>query len=69
MSDSPIDLSEDLKRFVQKEIVTGRFTTPREVIEAGLALLAEREGRLAALRSVMEENERPSFVPRRSEVA
>jgi putative addiction module CopG family antidote len=57
MNNSAMDLSDDLKRFIAQEIALGRFRSRSEVIEAGLLLLAERETRLAELRSLIAESE------------
>jgi len=57
MSKEHVDLADELKRFISREITEGRFSTPREVIEAGLLLLEERETRLAALRAAIAETE------------
>jgi antitoxin ParD1/3/4 len=59
-SDTELDLAQDLKRFIYKEVSEGRFSSPTDVIEAGLILLEERETRRAALRAAIEESERPS---------
>ena len=58
MSDTSIELTDDLKQFISREVTAGRFRSPREVIEAGLLLLEERESRLAALRAKIAEVER-----------
>ena len=49
MIDISESVSEELKQFIQWEIVQGRFGSPTEVIQAGLLLLKEREMRLAQL--------------------
>jgi antitoxin ParD1/3/4 len=58
MSDTTYELTDDLKRFIRHEIAAGRFNSAREVIEAGLLLLEERETRLAALRAAIAANDR-----------
>ena len=62
-SDTQLDLAQDRKRFIHREIAEGRFSSPTEVIEAGLLLLEERESRLAALRAAIAENDRASTPP------
>jgi putative addiction module CopG family antidote len=52
-----IDLGDDLKRFIHREVVEGRFSSAIEVIEAGLQVLQERETRRSALRSLIEQSE------------
>lgn len=52
-----IDLGDELKQFIEREVLQGRFGSAAEVIEAGLLVLQERETRLAALRSLIEESE------------
>jgi antitoxin ParD1/3/4 len=52
-----IDLGDELKRFIHREVVEGRFSSAIEVIEAGLQVLQERETRRAALRSLIEQSE------------
>jgi antitoxin ParD1/3/4 len=63
MRETEIDLAGDLQRFIDREIVEGRFKSPSEVIEAGLLMLQERETRLAALRSLLEESEHAAASP------
>ena len=58
MSETEIDLADYLQRFIRREIMEGRFSSTGEVIEAGLLLLQERETRLAALRTVLEQSDR-----------
>ena len=57
MNTPQIDLTEDLKQFIHREVASGRFRSPNEVIEAGLPLLEERESRLAALRTAIEQDD------------
>lgn len=59
-----IDLGDDLKRFIHREIEDGRFRSAHEVIEAGLLVLQERETRLAALRSLIEQSEHAAISAR-----
>jgi antitoxin ParD1/3/4 len=59
MSDKSFDLPDELERFIQQEIALGRFSSLNEIVEAGLLLLQERESRLAALRSLLAQNDRP----------
>ena len=57
MADTQIDLPEECLRFIDREVIQGRFSSRREVIEAGLLMLEERETRLASLRAVIAEVE------------
>jgi putative addiction module CopG family antidote len=38
-----IHLPEDLQRFVQAQVQSGRFTSEEEAVAAGLRLLRQRE--------------------------
>ena len=57
-----IDLGDELKRFIHLEVAEGRFRSAIEVIEAGLLVLKERETRLAALRSLIEQSEHEAVI-------
>jgi antitoxin ParD1/3/4 len=60
MDDKQVEVGESLQRFIEREVSEGRFGSPREVVEAGLLMLEEREVRLAALRKTLAEAERAS---------
>jgi antitoxin ParD1/3/4 len=57
MADTQIELAEECLRFIDREVIQGRFRSRREVIEAGLLMLEERETRLASLRATIAEVE------------
>ena len=61
MSQKSFDLPDNLERFIREEIALGRFNSVSEVVETGLLLLQEREIRLAALRSLIAQSERPAM--------
>ena len=44
---------DDLERFVEQQIVGGKYGTREEVLVAGLRLLQEREQELEAIRAVV----------------
>ena len=52
---SNVLISADFQPFVEREILSGKFRSPTEVVEAGLRLLQERERRLEALRDEIQE--------------
>jgi antitoxin ParD1/3/4 len=55
------DLPEDVARFAEAELASGRFSTVEDVIRAGAEALREREedeAKLVALRAALEEGER-----------
>lgn len=49
-----ISLSSAWEEFVARQVQDGRFSSAREVIEAGLSLVAQREAKLASLRATLE---------------
>ena len=52
------DLPDDVARFAEAQLASGRFSTVEEVIRAGAEALSQREGELATLRTALEEGER-----------
>jgi putative addiction module CopG family antidote len=56
--DNRIHLAERCDRFIQRQLSEGRFASPKEVIEAALLLLEEREERRAQLLAAFEQAER-----------
>jgi antitoxin ParD1/3/4 len=54
------DLPDDVARFAEAQLASGRFSTIEEVIRAGAEALREREdeAKLVALRAALEEGER-----------
>lgn len=51
------DLPEDVARFAEAQLASGRFSTIEDVIRAGAEALREHD-KLAALRAALEEGER-----------
>ena len=52
---SSVLISASFQPFVEREVSSGKFRTPAEVVEAGLRLLQDRERRLEALRDEIQE--------------
>lgn len=54
------DLPDDIARFAEAQLASGRFSTLEDVVRAGAEALRERddEAKLAALRAALEEGER-----------
>jgi antitoxin ParD1/3/4 len=46
-----INIKPDSQRFVEDQLQSGRYTSPEDVVQAGLNLLKEREANLAAVRA------------------
>jgi putative addiction module CopG family antidote len=55
---SDIRLGEHLDRFIEQQVQAGHFGSPKEVVEAALMLLEERESRRAKLLDAFEEDDR-----------
>ncbi|TRL39318.1 type II toxin-antitoxin system ParD family antitoxin [Rhizobium straminoryzae] len=52
-----IILDEPLDRFVDEQVESGRFSSPQQVVEAGLRLLEEEQAKLEGLRKALIEGE------------
>lgn len=52
---SNVLISASFEPFVEREVSSGKFRTPTEVVEAGLRLLQDRERRLEALRDEIQD--------------
>ncbi len=52
-----ITLDEPLDRFVEEQVESGRFSSPQDVVEAGLRLLEEDQRKLEWLRNALIEGE------------
>jgi putative addiction module CopG family antidote len=59
------DLPERFARFAEAEVAAGHFSTVEDVVEAGLTMLEQRQGRDAANNAALEEAEQadPSRAP------
>lgn len=51
---SNVLISANFEPFVEREVSSGKFRNPTEVVEAGLRLLQDRERRLEALRDEIQ---------------
>lgn len=58
-----ITLGNHFDDFISRQLADGRFGSASEVVRAGLRLLEDREAKLKALRSALQEGERSGFVP------
>jgi antitoxin ParD1/3/4 len=52
-----IILDKPLDRFVDEQVESGRFSSPQQVVEAGLRLLEEEQMKLQSLRAALVEGE------------
>jgi antitoxin ParD1/3/4 len=50
-------IGEHLSDFVETQVKEGRYSSPSDVVRAGLRLLEEQEAKLAALRAALIEGE------------
>jgi putative addiction module CopG family antidote len=55
---SDIRLGEHLDRFIEQQVQAGHFGSAKEVVEAALMLLEERESRRAKLLDAFKEDDR-----------
>jgi antitoxin ParD1/3/4 len=51
-------LGEHFSRFVEAQVVQGRYGSASDVVRAALRLLEEREAKLEALRAALDDGER-----------
>ena len=52
-----VTIVDHFAEFIERQIEEGQFESPREVVQAGLQLLEEREAKLNALRAALIEGE------------
>lgn len=52
-----VALGDHFAEFVEAQVAAGRFSSPSEVVHAGLRLLEEHELKVAALRDALAEGE------------
>jgi antitoxin ParD1/3/4 len=50
-------LGDHFSRFIEAQLVDGRYGSASDVVRAGLRLLEEQEMKLAALRAALDEGE------------
>ena len=55
MKTTSVALGQHFEEFIQTSISSGRYNNTSEVIRSGLRLLEDRERKMAALRSAIEE--------------
>ncbi len=55
MKTTSVALGQHFEEFIQTSISSGRYNNASEVIRSGLRLLEDRERKMAALRSAIEE--------------
>ena len=55
MKTTYVALGQHFEEFIQTSISSGRYNNASEVIRSGLRLLEDRERKMAALRSAIEE--------------
>ena len=55
MKTTSVALGQHFEEFIQASIASGRYKNASEVVRSGLRLLEDRERKMAALRSAIEE--------------
>ena len=55
MKTTSVALGQHFEEFIQTSISSGRYNNASEVVRSGLRLLEDRERKMAALRSAIEE--------------
>jgi antitoxin ParD1/3/4 len=55
--DQSFTLDDREAKYVESQVAAGRFASAKDVIEAALALLRERDDKLARLREAIREGE------------
>jgi antitoxin ParD1/3/4 len=55
MKTTSVALGQHFEEFIQASIASGRYNNASEVVRSGLRLLEDRERKMAALRSAIEE--------------
>lgn len=54
-----VSLDEQFAAFIESQVADGRFGSARDVVQAGLRLLEEREAQLQALRGALRDGRPP----------
>ncbi len=54
---SSVEIGDYFASFVEAQVAEGRYTSARDVVQAGLRLLEEHEAKRAALRAALLEGE------------
>jgi antitoxin ParD1/3/4 len=57
-----ITLEDRSAAFVERQVAEGRYPSARDVVQAGLSLLEEREAKLEALRQALIDGEESGFI-------
>ncbi len=53
--DTSVSLDKQCAAFIEAQVAEGRFGSARDVVQAGLRLLEEREAQIEALRGALRE--------------
>jgi antitoxin ParD1/3/4 len=60
--DTTVRLETYFLAFIEEMVASGRFSSPSQVVQAGLRLLEERESREAALAAALQEGEDSGWI-------
>jgi antitoxin ParD1/3/4 len=58
----PLRLEKYFLAFIEDMVASGRFSSPSQVVQAGLRLLEESESRDAALAAALQEGEESGWI-------
>jgi antitoxin ParD1/3/4 len=60
--DTTLQLETYFLAFIEEMVASGRFSSPSQVVQAGLRLLEESESRIKALHAAIQEGEDSGWI-------
>jgi antitoxin ParD1/3/4 len=60
--DTTLQLEKYFLAFIEEMVASGRFSSPSQVVQAGLRLLEEAESRESALAAALKEGEESGWI-------